>query len=227
MEPVLSSKQWLMTQGVPPMYASPLPQLQIQKFSGDIAEFPVFVRRFKNFAQVLCPDGERRFAYLEMYLTGEAAKVIKGYETYENASLAYAKAWEALNHRYNNVVRLMQKVKDEILKGPMTKDLGYKVLNELVIKMNLYKCLFENKGILSELNSSEILQRILSCVPNELQKQFAQLSFEEQKCQAANYVDLLHVVDRGARYAQTEWAQRVHSHERPSIDKKLMTKKEM
>jgi len=56
MEPVHSSNQWSMTPGIPPMYGRRLAQLQMQTFCGDISQFPVFLRRFKNFIEVHCSD---------------------------------------------------------------------------------------------------------------------------------------------------------------------------
>ena len=45
-----------MTPGIPPMYGRRLAQLQMQTFCGDISQFPVFLRRFKNFIEVHCSD---------------------------------------------------------------------------------------------------------------------------------------------------------------------------
>ena len=183
-----------------------LPHIQISKFSGDIAEYPAFVQEFKSFVEPVCLDAHRRLLYLKLYLVGEAAEVIKGCNSYYNKQEGYYKAWELLDQRYGDSMLLLKRVKEEILHGPTICISDVKRLNELTIKMNNCKCLFESQGLLSELNGSEVLKGVLYRLPIRLQERFAELSFN--KCGShATFCDLLSIVNDAAKYAQTEWAQ--------------------
>ena len=62
----------------PPGFINPypilhLPQMQLQKFNGDIERFPIFVQEFKAFVESQCFNNYRRLLYLQMHLVGEPA----------------------------------------------------------------------------------------------------------------------------------------------------------
>ena len=89
----------------PPGFVNPypmvnLPQLQLQKFAGDIERFLIFVHEFKAFVESQCFDDYRRFLYLQMHLVGEPANLIQSCSAYSNKSEGYSRAWELLNDPY-------------------------------------------------------------------------------------------------------------------------------
>ena len=129
----------------PPGFVNPypivhLPQLQLQKFTGAIERFPMFVLKFKAFVESQCFDDYRRLLYLQMHLVGEPANLIQSCSAYPNKSKSYSRAWELLNDRYGNSFRLRNKVKKELVSGPPIKDSDSIQLNYLATKMNSCKC---------------------------------------------------------------------------------------
>ena len=112
----------------PPGFINPNPivhlqQLQLQKFTGDIKRFPIFVQEFKAFVESQCFDDYRRLFYLQMHLVGEPANLIQSCPAHPNKSEVYSRAWELLNDRYGNRFRLRNKVREELVSGPLLRTL--------------------------------------------------------------------------------------------------------
>ena len=103
----------------PPGFINPylvhLPQLQLQKFNGDIESFLIFVQEFKAFVESQCFDDYRRLLFLQMHLVGESASLIQSCSAYPNKSESSPGAWELLNDRYGNSFRLRNKVREELV----------------------------------------------------------------------------------------------------------------
>ena len=99
-----------------------LPQLQLQKFTGDIEHLPMFVQKFMVFVESQGFDDYRRLLYLQMHLVGEAANLIQSCSAYRNKSEGYYRAWELLNYRYGNRFISRNKVREKLVLGPPIKD---------------------------------------------------------------------------------------------------------
>ena len=69
-----------------------LPQLQLQKFSGDIEHHPKFVQGFKAFVKLQCYDYHRGPLYLQIYLDGELSKLVQNGSAYPVKSVGYYQA---------------------------------------------------------------------------------------------------------------------------------------
>ena len=199
----------------PPEFINPylmvhLPQLQLQKFTGNIESFPTFVQEFKAFVESQCFDDYRQLLYLQMYLVGEPANLIQSCSAYLNKSEGYSQAWEYLNDRYVNSFKLRNKVREELVSGPPIKDSDTIQLNYLATKMNSCKCLFEANGKLCELNAPEILQALFNRLSSRMQERFAEISFKREIAgESASFLDLIDLVSRAARFSEAEWARQL------------------
>ena len=71
---------------------------------------------------------------------------------YADKSVGYRKAWELLYRKYGS---------NELMKGSSIREFDSERLADLSIKITNCKCLYESKGMLGELNGSEILDKIL------------------------------------------------------------------
>ena len=182
-----------------------LPQLQLQKFLGEAVEFSSFVQSFQNFVESYGQDDFRKLLYLQMYLTGKALKLIQGCSVHSDKPVGYRKAWELLHCKYCSNATLMKKVKDDLMKGSSIREFDSERSADIAIKMTNCKCLYESKGMLGELNGSEILDKILNRLPGKLQQHFAELSFYKQRQNSyGTFNDLLLIIRRVVSFAVTE-----------------------
>ena len=99
---------------VPPMPMS-LPQADIiEKFNGDLFDYPEFVQRFKTFIESHCTTDYQKLTCLKRYLCTEPVELIRGCHMYADKTEAYHMAWERLNNTYGRTKCLKDKVKAEL-----------------------------------------------------------------------------------------------------------------
>ncbi|XP_050065185.1 uncharacterized protein LOC126554126 [Aphis gossypii] len=128
---------------VQPSHSMRLPEIPLPRFSGDLADWPVFRDRFvalvdsrSNISNI------EKFYYLLSCLELEASEVVKGI-TVSNDT--YSLAWKALVERFDKPRKLASFILDVILSAPIIQQESTSSLNKF---LNIFD---ENVGILESL----------------------------------------------------------------------------
>jgi len=140
----LSCNQWVPSL-IPPMPMS-LPQADIvEKFNGDLMDYPEFVQRCKTIIESQCTTDYQRLTCLRRYLGTEPPELIHGCHMYADKTKAYCMAWERLNNTYGGTKCLKDKVKAELFKGPTIHETDYEALHKVKTHMDHFR-FFDSSG---------------------------------------------------------------------------------
>lgn len=133
---------------VQPSHSMRLPEIPLPRFSGDLADWPVFRDRFvalvdsrSNISNI------EKFYYLVSCLELEASEVIKGI-TVSNDT--YSLAWKALVERFDKPRKLASFILDTILSAPIIQQESASSLSKF---LNIFD---ENVGILESLEIPDL-----------------------------------------------------------------------
>ena len=172
-DPQRCFNQWVPSL-IPPMPMS-LPQADIvEKFNGDLMDYPEFVQRFKTFIESQCTTDYQKLTCLRRYLGTEPAELIHRCHMYADKTKAYRMAWERWNNTYGRTKCLKDKVKAELFKGLAIHETDYEALHKVKTYMDHFHCFFDSSGHLDQLNNEDVIHPILNRLPRSLRWKYAE-----------------------------------------------------
>ena len=113
-------------------------KLELEKFDGDVMKFWEFKRRFKRHVEQVYQCSEDRIAFLESMCIGRAHDPVAGLSCLEDSDEAYLRAWQRLNKRFRDTSKLMSRLKEAMVIGPVIKEGDAKAL--MVLGDKMYRC---------------------------------------------------------------------------------------
>ena len=185
----------------------PGPKLVLENFNGDVMKFWEFRRRFRRHIEEVYFAYEDRMAFLESMCVGKAHDAIAGLSCLVNCKEAYTKAWDRLEKRFGDTNKLMHRLKEELLDGPVIKESDARSL--LCLSDKMYRCEVSleswNKGWM--LNSQQLMYKLFERLPYRLRSQFVTISSNKE---CATFQDLRQLVEKAAMEAESEYGQLLH-----------------
>lgn len=163
-----------------------LPQLNIEKFTGDIEKYREFMDIFTVMIHKKKYEDVEKFFYLKSYLTGDAEKLIQGMSS---TSANYHIALEILETNFGSEEVLINNHVSKLINLEKYDERNKTSLRVLFNKVNRHVRELETLNITSEMYSVFLVPIVLSKLSEELRKMWAR----SKKKGIANLLDLIQI----------------------------------
>jgi hypothetical protein len=180
------------------------PQAELKRFSGDPLEYRRFLRQFKLKVESLTQDYDERMSYLDQYTTGEANRIVSGYNHLE-ATQGYPTAVRELERRYGDTERIASAFVKKALEWPTVRSDDAKGLDNFCIFLTECENAVTSINAVKVLEYSENLRRLVAKLPYYIQSKWRALVFDKREFSnnqaTVQFSDLVTLIRREARKA--------------------------
>ena len=146
-----------------------LPKLEVQRFSGSVADYSQFIRSFEVRIESKLRNDDERLSYLDHYLIGEPKDVIKGCLLMPSGS-GYAEARRLLDSRYGDSCRTVTSLVSRLSKWPQIRSDDVTALDKFSIFLSTCHRTVQGTAPSSvELDQPNILRTAMDKLPDHMQ----------------------------------------------------------
>ena len=171
-----------------------------EKFSGeDPLEYKSFILSFERTIEQRTKNKADLYYSLLKYTTGEANQLVKSCN-FEDVDLAYSKARNLLDQKYNNEFMIANFYIEKLEKWDPIESEDAVGLNELAVFLTRCSALMCSMSSLNQLNSLKEIRDIVGKFPSDLRKKFRELV--GAKMREGEEVKFDHLVQFVNRHAQ-------------------------
>ena len=149
-----------------------LPKLEPETFSGNLIDFPLWLKSFEALIEKNTTSSSERLYFLSKYTAGEAKETIKGYFM-QDSEYAYTDAKKHLTTRYGDKYSAAETFKDKLHNWPVVKGGDGKGLRKLADFLWQCSSAMASLKHLSSLNSADENKQILNKLPQYLRDRWA------------------------------------------------------
>ena len=165
-----------------------LPRITIDVFDGAPEKWIDFVIKFHDTVhkQPYLTDCQKR-TYLLQHLKGEPLKAVEGFG---NDRLGYFSSLKRLKYMFGQKLLVAQAVIASVTRGKQLKDYDSRALSEFYYSVSKCRNILSKMNYHSELNSSDVLRRVIRRLPRWLALKWAEKSFNIRALREPTLVDL-------------------------------------